>query len=138
MPSLENLAHPIGRRLADSRGEPASQVIADELWFRVVSGELESGERLPTPRELAVALGLNPRSVGRAYRALQDRGVVVTRAGEGTFVSLHPPREQELERSRAFAELCQQAYDRAVELGFGVDDLLDALAEYRSADRGGP
>jgi len=130
--------HPLVRGLAErvaaERDAPVSGVIVDEIWLRVVEGSLESGERLPTVRQVAVQLGVSPRVVERAYEELAARGVVGIRPGEGTFISLEPPSEEERDRHRRFRQLCQEAYGRTRELGFSLDDLLDALAEFRSVE----
>lgn len=128
--------HPITRllaaRLEDGSAVPVSRVIVEDVWLSVVEGTLASGERLPTVRELAVALNVSPRTVQRAYDALERRGVTETRPGEGTFVSLSPPSEEERARHREFAALCAATVERAHDLGFGLEDLLDALADYRT------
>lgn len=132
--------HPITRRLArriqEESGEPVAHVIAEDVWLAVVEGTLASGERLPTIRQLAIGLGVSPRTVERAYEELERLGVATTRVGEGTFVSLHPPSDEERERRRAFRALCREALDRTEALGFTLEDLLDALAEFRTASRG--
>lgn len=128
-------SHPLTRRLAGSVDPGASEPIAHQLveyvWTEVVDGALETGERMPTSREMAVELGVSPRTVSWAYHELERLGVLATRAGEGTFVSLSPPREEERERRRAFLELCGETVTRARALGFDVGDLVGALAEYR-------
>ena len=115
-----------------------SRQIADSIWVAVVQGSLMTGERLPTARQLAVELGISPRSVDRAYQELEERGVVAARPGEGTFVSLKPPNEAELARHQKFADLCRQTFRETRDLGFGVDDLIDALTEFRAIERGEP
>jgi len=132
----EMLIRRLAARLAESGGEPAAHIIVEDLWLAVVEGSLPTGERLPTTRELAIALGVSPRSVERAYAELERRGVVATRPGEGTFVRLEPPSAEERERHREFAALCRETVARARELGFSVDDLLDALADYRATGGG--
>ena len=123
------------RRLADrvqsGGGATVAELIVDEVWLAVVSGELEVGERLPTTRQLAIALGVSPRSVERAFDELQRRGVLTARSGAGFCVSLEPPSEQEHARHREFAQLCRQTVRRAAELGFGVHDLIDAISEFQ-------
>ncbi|MEX2570885.1 MAG: GntR family transcriptional regulator [Gemmatimonadota bacterium] len=121
-------------RLASGSDEPLSHLIVDDIWLAVVEGTLTTGERLPTARQVAVGLGVSPRTVERAYRELEDRGVVATRPGEGTFISLKPPSEAERERHRRFAALCRETYDRAQDMGFRVNDLIDSLAEFRSIE----
>lgn len=119
--------------LGRSAGTPAAHLIANDLWEAAVEGTLEIGARLPTTRQLAVALGVSPVTVERAYADLEARGVVITRPGEGTFVSLPADGEAELERRRAFVELCRTTVERALELGYGVDALIAELSEYRLA-----
>lgn len=110
-----------------------SRQLVETLWMEVIEGLLPTGERLPTVRQMAIALGLSPRSVQRAYRELGRLGVTATRPGEGTFVSLDPPPEHERQRRRSFAILCRETVESARELGFDVDDLLDEIREFRRA-----
>lgn len=132
---LNPIAQRIAWRVAHGSGEAASHVIAEDLWLGVVDGTLEIGERLPTTRELAVALRVSPRAVERAYAELERRGVVSTRAGEGVFVSLAPPLETERARQRELAALCRETLERAAALGFVAADVLDVIADLRSAER---
>jgi GntR family transcriptional regulator len=132
---MDPIIQRLAARLEESPGEPAAQLIVEDLWLAVVDGSLASGERLPTTRQLAIELGVSPRSIERAYAELEQRGVVATRRGEGIYVSLQPPPEAERARHQEFAALCRQTIEHAERLGFGVDDLLDALAEFRTANR---
>jgi GntR family transcriptional regulator len=122
-------------RLGDIGAQPVAHGVVEELWLAVVDGSLESGERLPTARQLAIALGVSPRSIERAYAELERRGVTGTRPGAGTFVSIEPASETDRSRHQAFAALCRETVEQAAALGFGTEDLLDALAEFRTADR---
>ncbi len=130
-------SHPIIQRIRDhldpGAAEPLSRQVSAWIWQEVVAGALPSGERLPTVREMAIALEVSPRSVERAYRELERLGVAATRPGEGTFIALSPPPDEERARRRAFAEICRQAVERSRELGFGVDELLDEIREWRSS-----
>ena len=110
---------------------PLATRLTDRIWEDVVSGEIPSGARLPTVRELAVALATSPRTVRHAYDQLQRLGVVQTRPGEGTFVSLAPPPEEEHRRQRALRELAREAVTRAHELGFTPDDVIESVAQWR-------
>jgi GntR family transcriptional regulator len=134
MESTHQLMERLAERLAHGIDQPMAHRIVEHIWLSVVEGTLETGERLPTARQLAVALNVSPRTVDRAYRQLQDRGVIATRRGEGTFVALVLPSEEERARHRAFAELCRETVDRARDLGFDVDDLTEALSDYRGVD----
>ena len=121
--------------MRESSAEPVALLVVDELWLGVVEGRLEVGQRLPTARELAIALSVSPRSIERAYTELERRGVVAARAGSGMFVSLTQPSEQEHIRHRELTALCREAAGRAAELGFAIDDLIDALVDFRTSSR---
>jgi DNA-binding transcriptional regulator YhcF (GntR family) len=126
------LVQRLSDRLHDGGAQTVAQRVIEELWLAVVDGTLESGERLPTARELAIALNVSPRSIERAYEELEQRGVTANRAGAGTFISLRPPSEDDLARHQHLAKLCRQTVESATALGFGIDELLDCLAEYRT------
>jgi GntR family transcriptional regulator len=130
-----DLVQRLTARLRASGSEPVAHAVVEELWLAVVEGSLETGERLPTSRQLAIALGVSPRSIARAYAELEDRGVTVSRAGAGTFVSLTSASESDRAKHQQFAALCRDTVERATALGFGIDELLDAIAEFRTADR---
>ena len=129
----------LGQRLAANL-DPGSRVpiahqIVEQIWMEVVDGSLQSGERMPTVRELAIRVGVSPRTVKWAYEELGRLGVVSSQPGEGTFVGLAPPSGEERERRREFLALCSDVVAKAESLGFGVDDLISSLAEYRRAAR---
>jgi GntR family transcriptional regulator len=110
---------------------PLAARLAERIWEAVVAGEIPTGSRLPTVRELAVALGTSPRTVERAYARLERLGVAHPRPGEGTFVSLAPPPDEERRRMQALADIARNAVARAYALGYAPDDLVEAVAEWR-------
>jgi GntR family transcriptional regulator len=120
--------------LAEAGHEPMATRLADRIWEDVVAGVIAAGERLPTVRELAVALSTSPRTVRRAYEQLERLGVVAPRPGEGTFVSLAPPPGEEHRRQRALGDVAREAVERARALGFTPDDLLEAVADWRGTE----
>lgn len=125
----------IAKRLAGyldpGRREPLSRQIVDCVWLEVVEGTLQTGDRMPTVRQLSIELGLTPRAVDRAYRRLEHLGVLATRSGEGTFVSITAPDRETRERWVQLDELCLEAASRARTLGFSIDELVDALTDLR-------
>ena len=131
----DTLIRRLAGRIAEEKDQPASHVMVEEVWTAVVEGSLDTGARLPTVRKLAIELGVSPRTVERAYAELERLGVAATRVGEGTFVSLDPPPEEERARRRAFQELCREAVQGAGDLGFSLEELLEALADFRTARR---
>lgn len=64
--------------------------IAGEIARRIADGSLEPGERLPTVREMAAALGVSAGTVAAAWRALSDAGTIVSRGRAGSFVRTEP------------------------------------------------
>lgn len=128
----------LARRLAEGVTQPVAHQIVESVWLAVVDGTLATGERLPTARQISIALNVSPRTVERAYRQLEERGVIATRPGEGTFVTLATPSEEDRARHRAFAALCRETVERARELGFGVEDLMDTLIDFRALERESP
>jgi GntR family transcriptional regulator len=131
-------AREITRRVRDGlergRNEPVGHQVVQIIWEAVIAGEVATGERLPTSRQVAVELGVSPRVVERAYEELERLGVTVTRAGEGTFVGLNPPAEAERVRRRELDSVCRGVVARAAELGFSVDELLEVLSDYREVN----
>ena len=90
--------------------KPIYEQIKDGLRKLVVSGALSTGEKLPSVRELAAQLAINPNTIGRAYRELENEGYIYTLVGKGTFVAesrnIDHTRENELMQS--FDELVKE------------------------------
>jgi GntR family transcriptional regulator len=132
---VNSLATRLHERLSERSGEPISALIVDDVWTAVVEGTIATGERLPTSRQVAIALGVSPRAVERAYEELEERGVITTRPGEGTLVALRSPAEEERMRYRSLTDLCRETVARARALDFTVEDVLDQIAEFRPSGR---
>jgi len=73
------------------RKEPIYMQIVNQIREQVISGELAQGQQLPTVRRQAAELGVNFNTVARAYRMLDEAGVISTQHGRGTYV-LGPAR----------------------------------------------
>ncbi len=129
------LARRIGVYLDPGSDTPLYRQIVDRLWLEVVTGTLETGERLPTVRQLAIDLSLNPNTVARAYKELELLGVLVKKPGQGTFVSLSQPDQSTVERRSQLERLCYDVVSQAEQLGFTLEDVIDALADLRAARR---
>ena len=78
---------------------PIYTQIADGFREQIASGILRSGDKLPSVRELAASLTINPNTIQRSYRQLQAEGWIVTVPGKGCFVSgAAEAQEQEVKR----------------------------------------
>lgn len=65
----------------------AYQQIIDQVKRDIALGRLIKDEKLPTVRELAIQLAINPNTIAKAYRSMEREGIIVTRPGQGAFVS---------------------------------------------------
>src|SRR5678815_2001278 len=74
-------------RLDAGSGVPVYRQLIDQVLTAVASGTLAAGDQLPTVRQVAVDLAINPNTVMRAYRELEIRGLLETQQGTGTFIS---------------------------------------------------
>lgn len=99
--------------------------IADGFRDQIASGILSSGDKLPSVRELAASLTINPNTIQRAYRQLEAEGWIVTVPGKGCFVS-GAKEAQEQERKRLLA-LFDDTAAALQQLGISKQDLLQRL-----------
>ena len=116
-------------RLDLHSGVPVYRQIIDQVRGGIASGALTVGDQLPTVRQLAVDLSVNPNTVVRAYRELELSGLIETHQGTGTFVSAQKIRGGEEERSRQLAQIVGDCVARAGAAGFSVEDLIEKLCE---------
>src|SRR6266542_4558925 len=94
-------------------GVPVYRQIIDQVTGGIAAGALAPGDQLPTVRQLAVDLSINPNTVTRAYRELEIRGVLETEQGTGTFVSEQKVKSNEVERRRQLGQLVTEFVSRA-------------------------
>jgi GntR family transcriptional regulator len=122
-------------RLDLASGVPAYRQIIDQILGGIASGALEGGDQLPTVRQLAVDLSINPNTVVRAYRELEIRGVLTTQQGTGTFITREPVRPDEAERQRQLTQLVGEFMARAGASGFSARDVIDRIEEFVEEQR---
>ena len=106
---------------------PLYEQIAARIRVAVASGELEDGQGLPSVRQLAATLRINPATVVQAYRELEREGFVERRHGAGTFVQAVPEERKEGERVRQAQGLVRETMAEAARLGISAEELLTAL-----------
>jgi len=110
-------------------GVPVYRQLIDQVMGGVAAGSLSGGDQLPTVRQVAVDLSINPNTVVRAYRELEIRGVLETQQGMGTFISHQKVRPNEVERRRQLNQLVNDFVARAGAAGFTLEDLLEQLED---------
>ncbi|HEX6086592.1 MAG TPA: GntR family transcriptional regulator [Thermoanaerobaculia bacterium] len=107
-------------------GRPLYLQIMDEVRRAIVVGTLRAEDPLPSVRELAGELVVNPRTVSQAYQELEREGVIYVRRGQGTFVSPAAKRSAGERRSLALA-VAKRALLEARRNGIGVEELVTMI-----------
>ena len=116
-------------------GVPFYRQIIEQVKFAIARGDLGPGDRLPTVRQLAVDLSVNPNTVVRAYREMEIEGVLDTQQGSGTFVGNARSDVDQLERQRMLDQILTDMLARASSYGFTVDDVLEGLRQRKEETR---
>jgi GntR family transcriptional regulator len=113
-------------------GVPVYRQIIDQVLGGIAAGKLRAGDQLPTVRQLAVDLAINPNTVVRAYRELEIREVLATQQGTGTFLTDKKPPVDELERRRRIGQLCGELLSRAGAEGITLPEIIEQLTELQN------
>jgi GntR family transcriptional regulator len=74
-------------RIDNASDRPVYQQIIDQVKRDIALGRLAKDEKLPTVRQLAGQLAINPNTISKAYRQMEQEGIITTRPGAGTFVA---------------------------------------------------
>jgi DNA-binding transcriptional regulator YhcF (GntR family) len=111
--------------LDDTSSVPPYEQIRSQFAAQVANGDLQPGDRLPTVRRLAEDLRLAPNTVARAYRELEQAGVIETRGRSGSYVT----GDQVMSRAKA-AAVAYLAETKA--LGLSAADALELVRNLRS------
>src|SRR6516225_734113 len=110
-------------------GVPVYRQIIDQVRTGIASGSLSAGDQLPTVRQLAVDLAINPNTVMRAYRELELGGLLETHQGTGTFISDKKVEKKTVERERQLSQMAGEFAARAGAAGFTLEELMDRMRE---------
>ncbi len=114
-------------RVQPGSGEPIYQQLAQRVKHSVATGVLSAGDQLPTVRELAAELVINPNTVARAYRELERDGVLESVRARCTFVRTGQPLRVKAERRRRLAPALERLIAEGRTLGFEDTKLVAAL-----------
>ena len=116
-------------KLDAKSGVPFYRQVIEQVKFGIARGILNPGDQLPTVRQLAVDLSINPNTVIRAYRELEIEGVLETHQGSGTFLSDKRPAIDRIERERMLDQILMDLLARASTYGFTLDEVLQGLTQ---------
>ena len=114
-------------------GVPYYRQIIEQVKFALAREDLEPGERLPTVRQLAVDLSINPNTVVRAYREREFEGVIESHQGSGTFVGHKRTEIDPLERQRMLDQILTEMLARASTYGFTIAEVHEGLRRRKEA-----
>jgi GntR family transcriptional regulator len=107
----------------------------DRVSEGIAAGTLQIGDQLPTVRQLAVDLAVNPNTVIRAYRELELRGLTESHQGSGTFIRAAAPEEAKEERQRRLELFAGEIAARAGAQGFSLTEVAEQLQQMRAEGR---
>lgn len=114
----------------DSRSPtPLYAQIASRVRVAIASGDLATGDALPSVRALATQLRVNPATVVQAYRDLESEGLVSTRHGSGTFVQEVGADRRSRDRQSEARKLVRDLVARAGGMGISTAELRKAIDE---------
>lgn len=102
--------------------------IMDFIKKEIVKGNLKGGDKLPSVRELAEMLKVNPNTVQKAYQELEREGITYTLRGTGSFVT-EDERKEALKKQMAISIL-EKFYKDMKDIGFSDDDIVNLLQSY--------
>ena len=117
-------------RLDHHSGVPIYRQIITQILYGIARGDLTSGAQLPTVRQLAVDLSVNPNTVIKAYKELEIRGSLETQQGTGTFIRDKGVKISPAEKRRLLEQICVDVVARAGAYGIALDEIVDALRDF--------
>lgn len=110
-------------RLDHHSGEPIYRQIVEQVKYQAACGDLAPEEQLPSIRQLAGELAINPRTVVKAYEELQAAGLVVMRHGQGVFVSARREAVPSAVRRGQLRELARRLVAEAARMGADAEEV---------------
>ena len=94
--------------------QPLYEQLVEQLRRQLILGGMEAGAAMPSVRQLATELGINPNTIQKAYRRMEEEGMIISVPGRGSFVSddladmLKRQRAEQLEQTRKMLSLCRE------------------------------
>jgi len=122
--------------LSTTDGIPIYLQIINQVKYLVAAGRLAPGQQIPPVRRLAEDLMINPNTVARAYRELEQEGIVTTRRGAGVFIAEGESRLARREQDRILNEKADALLVAAQQMNLSLDELVDRLRQRSTLLRG--
>ncbi|MEK3724289.1 MULTISPECIES: GntR family transcriptional regulator [unclassified Paenibacillus] len=109
--------------------EPIYSQIIDEFRMKFIQGTYTLGQEIPSRRELAKTLGVNPNTIQRAYREMEDMNLIITVRGQGSFMTSDRDMLESI-RKEALNETVGQSVELLRSFGKSDQDILDTVKKY--------
>lgn len=106
--------------------EPIYTQIIDDIKFKFMNGTYKPGQEIPSRRELARSLGVNPNTIQRAYREMEDMNLIVTARGQGSFLTNDEGMLESL-REEAMRDVVANSIGMMRSFGKSDQDILDYM-----------
>lgn len=123
---MKKTVKPVNIVLDNQSAVPVYEQVKQAIKWSILSGYLEEGDQLPSLRELAAMLRINPNTIVKIYFQLEVEGFISSRAGSGFFVC--KDRDvADIQGRKLFEQLSQEYLAKIIALGFSEQDILDYL-----------
>ncbi|MCF3943373.1 GntR family transcriptional regulator [Oceanobacillus alkalisoli] len=109
--------------------KPIYEQIAELIKKQIIRGELHAGDKLPSVREMAIEVNVNPNTVQRTYRELESMEIVQSKRGQGTFVTGNTAVLAAI-REEMKAEILQNFTRQMYEMGYSKEEITRGLANF--------
>lgn len=106
---------------------PIYAQIITQVKHLIASGALQPGDALPSLRDMAARLRVNPLTVAKAYRELEVSGIVVTERGRGTFIAERSKGLSDEYKREALSVAVERMFDEAHQLGASPEEILEVV-----------
>ncbi len=111
------------------KNKPICPQLCEYMSVQIASGAYKPHDKLPSVRDLALAVGVNPNTVQRAYEILEQQGIIYTMRGSGRFVAEDVSVSQDSIKSLRI-EKTQEYFSQMESLGFSKEDTKNYVKEW--------
>ena len=120
---------PLFYQIDPHSGLPVYRQVMDQTKHYIASRDLVAGDQLPSIRELATRLSVNPATIVKAYNELQNEGVMEIKQGKGAFVSKGLPEKEIPSRRLQVSRIARQLAVETQQLGMPLDETLGLVED---------
>lgn len=114
--------------------QPLYEQILEQIRSSVAKGEVDLGEKIPSVRELAIGLKVNPNTVMRAYQELERDGLTQKRRGQGTFITTSKENIASFKLELA-ERYCIEFVEKMKSLGYTEKEMINWITNEKGASK---